>query len=86
MNKENERKENAKISKPSHNTYVDLDFSKFSTYLIPFALLAGYISWYRNSNSNIIFRLVYVIIAYVLNVFYIAYAVYRWLFTKSIIT
>jgi hypothetical protein len=84
MNKEKDNK--ASTSKTATNTVIDFDFSKFSSYLIPFALLAGYISWYRNSDSNIIFRLLYVIIAYVLNVFYIAYATYRWLFNSSLKT
>lgn len=47
-------------------------------YLVPVALLASFIAWFRNGNSNIILRLIYCIIAYIFNVFYLFYVVYKW--------
>lgn len=58
-----------------------LPYDKIANYLIPIGLLSGFIAWSRNQGTNIIFRLIYVVIAYLLNVFYLLYIVYKWIFT-----
>jgi membrane protein YdbS with pleckstrin-like domain len=60
------------------NNEVSIDFSKYATYLLPFAIAAAVVAWFRNSNSNIIIRIFYVIIAYLINIFYFIYIIYRW--------
>ena len=54
------------------------DFGQYMLYLFPIGIFAGFIAWWRNSQSNIIMRIIYVLLAYVFNIFYLIYIVYRW--------
>lgn len=58
----------------------EITFSTIASYLLPFAILAGVLSWYKNSDKNIFSRLFYVSVAYVLNIVYILYSLYRFVF------
>lgn len=46
-------------------------------YLVPVAILAAVIAWYRNAESFILIRILYVLLAYVLNIFYLMYIAYK---------
>ncbi len=56
-----------------------IPYDKIANYLIPLGLLSGYIAWSRNKDTNIIFRVVYVVLAYLFNVFYLLFLLYKWL-------
>ncbi len=58
-----------------------IPYDKIANYLIPIGLFSGFVAWNRNQNSNIILRVLYVIMAYLFNIFYLLYLVYRWIFT-----
>jgi hypothetical protein len=57
-----------------------IPYDKIANYLIPLGLLSGFIAWSRNSDTNIVFRVIFVILAYLFNVFYLLYILYRWVF------
>lgn len=50
---------------------------QLALYLVPVAVAAALIAWYRNSERFILVRLFYVVLAYVLNIFYIGYIMYK---------
>jgi hypothetical protein len=58
---------------------VDPEFSvkDIANYLLPFAFIAGLVAWYRNNESGIIMRVIYVLFAYMLNIVYLAYMLYK---------
>ena len=60
--------------------YDDKSYNLGNTmlYLFPIGIFAGMIAWWKNSQSNIIMRVIYVLIAYLFNVLYLIYSVYRW--------
>lgn len=60
------------------NEGKEIDFGKYMLFLFPIGLFSGFVAWWRNSQSNIVMRLIYVFLAYVFNVFYLIYTVYRW--------
>jgi hypothetical protein len=55
-----------------------IDFGKYMLFLFPIGLFSGFVAWWRNSQSNIVMRIIYVFLAYVFNIFYLIYTVYRW--------
>lgn len=65
------------------NVAEELTFSTIASYLVPFAIIAAVIAWYKNSDVNIIVRLSYVFIAYLLNIVYILYSMYRLMFPSK---
>ena len=70
-----------KKEKKKQDTYYEdtsFDLGQYMLYLFPIGIFAGVIAWWKNSQSNIIMRIIYVIIAYLFNVFYLIYSVYRW--------
>lgn len=60
------------------DVYASYDLSEHMLFLFPIGIFAALVAWWKNSNSNIIMRVIYVMIAYVLNIFYLLYSVYRW--------
>lgn len=54
--------------------------STITNYLIPIGLFSMFIAYLRTSNSNIIMRVFYMAMAYILNVFYLTYVVYKFMF------
>jgi hypothetical protein len=57
-----------------------IPYDKIANYLIPIGLFSGFVAWTRSQGYNIILRVIFVIFAYLLNIFYLAYLVYRWIF------
>jgi hypothetical protein len=60
--------------------------STITNYLIPIGLFSSFIAYLRNSNSNIIIKVFYMVIAYLLNVFYLAYVAYKFIFPSQTVT
>lgn len=50
-----------------------------TNFLLPFAFAAAIISWFRNSDSNVVMRIIYAFFAYVFNLLYIVYVLWKWL-------
>ena len=57
---------------------TSFDLGQYMLFLFPIGIFAGMVAWWKNSQSNIIMRIIYVILAYLFNVFYLIYSVYRW--------
>lgn len=51
---------------------------QLAIYLVPLAIVCAVIAWFRNSDKFVLVRLFYVMFAYVFNIFYLVYIVYRW--------
>ncbi len=60
------------------NSDTPIDFGKYLIYLFPVGVFSGMVAWWKNSDSNIIMRIIYVLIAYLFNILYLIYSVYRW--------
>lgn len=58
-----------------------IPYDKIANYLIPIGLFSAFVAWSRNQGTNIIFRIIYAVIAYLFNVLYLLYIVYKWIFT-----
>lgn len=58
---------------------TSLELGDYMVYLFPIGIFSALVAWWKNSNSNIIMRIIYVVLAYLFNVFYLIYSVYRWL-------
>jgi hypothetical protein len=75
-------KEKTKTRKQTKETkdYEDTsyDLGQYMLFLFPISIFSALVAWWKNSNSNIILRIIYVILAYLLNVFYLIYSTYRW--------
>lgn len=63
-----------------------IPISTITNYLIPIGLFSSFIAYLRNSNSNIIVKVFYMVIAYLLNIFYLAYVAYKFIFPSQIVT
>lgn len=74
------KKEKTK-KKQQTNDYenTSLELGDYMVYLFPIGVFSALVAWWKNSNSNIIMRIIYVVLAYLFNVFYLIYSVYRWL-------
>jgi hypothetical protein len=57
-----------------------IPYDKIANYLIPIGLFSAFVAWSRNQGTNIILRLFFVVMAYLFNVFYLLYIVYKWIF------
>lgn len=72
-----EKRDNA----PNGQTQGELiPISTITNYLIPIGLFASFIAYLRNSESNIIVKVFYMVLAYLLNVFYLSYVAYKFVF------
>jgi hypothetical protein len=60
--------------------------STITNYLIPIGLFSTFVAYLRTSNSNIIMRVFYMAMAYLLNVFYLTYVAYKIVFPTTIHT
>lgn len=54
--------------------------STITNYLIPIGLFSAFIAFLRNANSNIIVKVFYMVMAYLLNIFYLMYIAYKFVF------
>ncbi len=57
-----------------------LPYSKIANYLIPIGLFSAFVAFLRNSESNIVVKIFYMLIAYLFNVFYLMYVAYKIIF------
>lgn len=67
----------SKRNKNSENESETASSKNLAIYLVPVAIVASLIAWYRNSDRFILIRLFYVVLAYIFNVFYLGYIVYN---------
>jgi hypothetical protein len=61
------------------NVSFENTLNSLTNFLLPFAFAAAIISWFRNSDSNVIMRIIYAFFAYVFNLLYIVYVLWKWL-------
>lgn len=69
--------------KTSNEEAPVINFEKYASNLLIIGFIAAIISWYRNSGSNIIVKIFYALIAYLFNVLYIVYIIYKWFTYKA---
>jgi hypothetical protein len=62
---------------------IEFPMDTITTFLLPFAILASIIAWFRNKDSYLIMRIVHVVIAYLTNIVYLFYIVWKWWTTKN---
>lgn len=61
------------------NVSFENTLNALTNFLLPFAFAAAIISWFRNSDSNVVMRIIYAFFAYVFNLLYIVYVLWKWL-------
>jgi hypothetical protein len=62
---------------------IEFPMDTITTFLLPFAILASIIAWFRNKDSYLIMRIVHVVIAYLTNIVYLFYILWKWWTTKK---
>jgi hypothetical protein len=73
----NKPKKNVDVEKEDDDV-IEFPMDTITTFLLPFAILASIIAWFRNKDSYLIIRIVYVVIAYLTNIVYLFYIAWKW--------
>lgn len=72
-----------KNKKDDSDLQVEYTMDALTNFLLPFAFAAAFISWVRNSDTNVVLRVIYAFFAYLFNIIYIVYVMWKWLSAKK---